>query len=491
MYILLLYVLISSFYHIRHAIRGTKKNHLRSSSFNGLRPMTQQDYFLRISPGQIPQVPSDPNFLSMGPSGESDETQAARPPDLSTQSNPSNSNYSSVNEKSRRMSLADGGRASAASRLSAWLHPRNLASRLPSFSSPSPQPDDERLWGGDEAERGESPLGLVDNSQEVEVQIGRNSIDTGPSPLEPKESAKWQDPVFTSVLRGADSNSNFRRTGSPQSLANLAPLSIPPRAFARPMSPGSTGTDSPIYGLGGVIRARGITDSPLSVLSPPPRIPLPDTPEPGQGSRATSISYLFREQAELDKTIANLKGLSISSASVSDTTSNSDAVLSVTLSEFSLSNFPAPPLRGSVAVVDDMSTILAAAGIAETPAPPTVTVDKAEDNLPSTSGISKIEEKDEEDDGEETETEDNQERKKGKAREPLPAMSELLPPQMPAAGEQHSRTASVPYSDDGHDSIVGATRVRMDSMGTQYEITSFIGGMSSFFLGVFTVSPRN
>ena len=263
--------------------------------------------------------------------------------------------------------------------------------------------------------------------------------------MEPKESAKWQDPVFTSVLRGVDSNSNFRRTGSPQSLANLAPLTIPPRAFSRPMTPGSTATDSPIYGLGGIVaRPRIAADSPRSILTPPPRIPLPETPEPGQLSRATSISYLFREQAELDKTIANLKGLSISSSS--DRTSTSDPILSASQSEFSLSNFPAPPLRGSVAI-SDMTTILAAAGITETAVPPTPMVTVQTEQTPlAASGTSKG---DADDEGEETETEGNQDRGR-KARGPSPAMSELMPPKMPAAGD-HRRSTSVPYSDDGND----------------------------------------
>ncbi|CAL1696094.1 unnamed protein product [Somion occarium] len=410
-YILIVYVLITAFYYARNSPPATgKRNINRSSSFRGLPPISQRESFFRISPVQVPVISvSEPDFLSMGPS---DKTQQLK-------------------DQSRRPSFINTSGGSVASRMSAWLAPRALTSRIPSFSSasPSPSPDVDRLWDQDDAERGISPTQIgTGTAVEFEVKGSRGSFD---SPMEPKESAKWQDPMFTRVLRESNSNGNLSSATYTQSFSNVAPLAIPQRVFSRPMTPIS-GTDSPIYGLTGIVQPR---PPPTAYADINDSRPVSQADGDGNMSRTTSISYLFREQAELDKTIASLKLLS---RPEEDDAKPSSAVQS----EFSLSNFPAPPWgRGSVAE--------SVAG-AMTPTPPLVTVEQADPVL----GTGIIQDEMEE-----------------------LSDSELSPPRMPAAAAEHGRTLSVPYSDDG-DSLAGGRRARMDSEGTQYEITSFIGAVS-------------
>ncbi|KAJ3836870.1 hypothetical protein F5878DRAFT_242452 [Lentinula raphanica] len=144
----------------------------------------------------------------------------------------------------------------------------------------------------------------------------------------------------------------------------------------------STGTDSPIYGLDGIMNQQTNRSSALSLL-PPPRRPsstsFEQQAEPDRSIAAPSMSSfdeLLQQQAELDRSIAALRLFSppasfaegvppqagIPDATSPETTNSSnDRTLSTLTtssarSEFSLSKFPDPPAadfpsRGSFATM--------------------------------------------------------------------------------------------------------------------------------------------
>ncbi|KAH8100615.1 hypothetical protein BXZ70DRAFT_1008110 [Cristinia sonorae] len=327
----------------------------RTSSFHGLAPMSQASFRLSRSP-----------FV------DSSEKQRTH---------------------SQRGSIAD--------RLSQFLVPRAMAQRGASPYSPTA----DKLWNQNEAERGRSPSLYSPNA---DLTTNRGSYTE--SAYEPKESAKWQDPLFSNVLSSATPTRE-------EMLANAAlqPTSLTVPFPARTFSPTVGRTDSPIYGLGGRQVPQPVE---RSLLSEPPRQPSPT-------SRASSTySQILLQQAELDKSIATLKLLARDTV---DTVPSSSA----SQSEFSLSNFPAPPWRNST---DTDYTVRAGKN-------PVVMISRA-DSI--------------------------------KSQIPL-VNTDLVPPTMPAAIE-HSRKLSVPFSENEDPLPTG--RMRVDSEGTQYEITSFIGHLT-------------
>ena len=151
--------------------------------------------------------------------------------------------------------------------------------------------------------------------------------------------------------------------------------------------------------------------------------------------RSSTYLQILRQKAELDKSIASLRRLArdtMDGTTVFGGTEADDGKLSsASRSEFSLSNFPAPPWRAST---DTQFTVRQ--GVT-----PQVTIHRAE-SIKSHRVTA-------------TETD-----------------ADLLPPRMPVAAE-HTRNLSIPFSDN--DDPLPTGRTRKDSAGTEYVITSFIG----------------
>lgn len=419
LYILLVFILIHTFFDFRPDFpldaSGLRLN--RSSSFQGLPPVNQRDSFFRITPpmaslesvGRFSRRPSNFSRISSSHKSQKDKPSRSSPP-TSRRANPS--------------------------RLSALLVPRRSSGR---FAPPQSPDDVDRLWNQDEAEKGMSPHVTFD-SQEVDIPPPRSSSEL--SPPGPKESARWQDPVFTSVLREA--SGDVPQSVSPRSSFPLPTLAIPPRALSRAEMPVAGYSESPIYGLHGVVRGQM---SPSAFPSPPVMQSLrrDGSDSPSEGTRS-SISYLLRQQAELDKSIANLRLLtqseSLTATRRGSETSSESKIPSAAQSEFSLSNFPEPPW-GLSRVEAEITR--------RTGGFPTVAALRQAATLRTANN-----------------------------EPPAPAPSEPLPPPPPIGGAEHSRTLSLPYSDNGESSIMGRDRSKFDSQGTQFEITSFIGGKLRF-----------
>ncbi len=413
LYILILYVMIYTFFHLRHipSMPVPTRRINRSSSFHGLPPAGSPDSGFQI---QTPYV-STPDLVSA--------IQRRQPYDEAEKS-----------QRSYRPSLINT-RASSISRISTWLIPGRFSRR--GFPLGSPGIANDRLWNQDDAERGMSP--------DDDGKMQRDSFDQ--SLTEPKQSAKYQDPMFTAILRGSGSTGDLlsARKSSPA----LPSLTVPPPAlyrtsgadFVMPPTPVSSArlTDSPIYGLSGVIRPARRPPSPAEQTQP---IDDPYTYF-DQSARSSGISGLLRQQAELDRSIAALKLFSeITEASESQRSSVETVVLdtpkpvSASQSDFSLSIFPEPPWgRASVDTVRRSAPTQADADINAAAA-----------------DLASLGEQD---------------------------FGLLAPPVMLGASGDHSRSLSIPFSETGDVETSGRSP-RTDSAGTQYEITSFIGGMWRF-----------
>lgn len=409
-YVLLVYILIYTFYDFREDFipnaSGLRLNN-RSNSFRGLPSINHSTF--HISPPMV-----------------SAESIVGR----SNSRRPSNFSRNSVSQKSQK-EKPTVMRRSNPSRLSNLLVSRGLASRI---VSPNDE-DGDKLWNQDEAEKGISPH-VTFQYQESDVPALLSPEDQ--SPTGPKESAKWQDPVFTSVLK--ESANDVPQSVSPRLPIPLPALTIPARAVSRSETPVLLGyNDSPIFGLDGIIRNQG---TPPTSQVRPPLDRNEDSSSSSNDTRVSSISYLLRQQAELDKSIANLRLLNEPDNVIGrrgSETSSEGKLPSASQSEFSLSNFPEPPWGSSNAEAE----ITRRAGTL-----PTVTALRQAASL------------------------------KVASKEPLkPAPSEPLPPPPPVRVTGHSRSLSVPYSDIAESSAMGRDRSTVDSLGTQYEITSFIGGM--------------
>ncbi|KAI0079567.1 hypothetical protein K474DRAFT_1673246 [Panus rudis PR-1116 ss-1] len=407
-YILIINTAVMTFRPLQGALEELGPRSLnRSSSFHGLRPATQRQSFLQILP--VPPPSTSPDFLSL--SGGRRGSSYSEGPRLSE-------------DTVIRPVLQDTRRGSAASRFSSWLLPSRKSMRAPVSMD---NPDADPLWKQDVAERGLSSHSRSDSAQEVEISVSRASLEQ--SPMGPKESAKWQDPVYASVLADPISKIEQLAVAAAQSSPTLSLLAVPARIHARSESPLS-GSDSPIYGLDGVVR-------PVFSTSPGPEVRAVSPALSGETiSRRTSISHLLREQAELDKSIATLRLLSRP-----DDPEGEDVAKppSTAQSEFSLSNFPEPPWGRSSNSIDSILGRV-----------PTITAERPESTTAQTW--------------------------QDPSRQLSPSW-ELVPPKIPAdTHESHVRRPSVPSSEG--DPIEMGRQGRVDSAGTRYEITSFIGGMS-------------
>lgn len=275
----------------------------------------------------------------------------------------------------------------------------------------------------DQAERGVSPI-----AQNAEAQSTRVSLER--SPTEPNLSPMYRDPVYSTIVV-PDPSDPVDPVDSVEGTPIIEVMpAIPARVYSReydqqplypPNPPSSGGTDSPIYGLYGVNNPRRSTNDVTQVDEDPRQYF-------DKSARSSGISVLLRQQEELDRSIAALQIFSRSD----EESRRSSATQTVTPNgshRFSLSNFPEPPWgRASVA-----STAALQAQSSEQPTNGSVFV-------------------------------------QGSTRDSL--SSPLPPPLRP-------RIQSLPSSEvDQRDSELlasSARDVRINSSGTQYEITSFIG----------------
>lgn len=411
-------------------------------------------------------------------------------------------------------------------RIASWVQqPRpSWAQRLSSLSGrfrPALARDEARLYDPQDAERGQSPA-TTENGATANYDL---------SPSEARQSARYPDPVYTSFFQesqrdirafdrqpaqaasvtdsglGTQNRSSLtssyydRREGDGQSVIMPPPIAV---------TLGSNSILSPIYGLNGTLRADGFSPVPttatmspmtrtLETAAPPsfvnfvesptslaytrpislePPRPIRDGSDAGS-ARSSGYNQLLREQDELEKSIAQLRLLSTSqvldsvvfdsrafspdpgrpgSGREQSDGSGSGPLKSASLrSEFSLSVFPEPPLaRRSSQVrpqsfeefVDNASTVM-----------------PAREHARQDSNDSRI------DVDIERATIDFRDTKLSFRESAI----DLLPPRMPALADELSQTVPSSTRTSEDNSEFQPPKSRLDSNGTQYDVTSFIG----------------
>ncbi|KZT30378.1 hypothetical protein NEOLEDRAFT_1082225 [Neolentinus lepideus HHB14362 ss-1] len=368
--------------------------------------------------------------------------------------------------------VADNGRPqvsrqSTASRMSSWLMARSRVS-LSRLRVQSDR-DQDQLW-----DRNESEKGYAQSIASPYAGASVRSPDGDESMVEPKQSAKWMDPVYSSVMQGSGRlgsvlGSGYRapddEPGDPVAVAT--PGLVDREDISRPDSnvqpqasrertpsprPSMAPTMPSYYGAPSVQRS----PSPQSLPPAPSPIyglnnNMPDTlmVEPSfrptsiiESQRSSGISALLRQQQELDRSIAQLRLFSPRNTMQSEfSTETKDKISpeSASLrSEFSLSKFPVPPWQ------------------------------------------------DQDDDGNRTPR-----ARPASISEEVP--TDLVPPQMPAAIESRRQQLSFPSttrgtSIDSTNTVTDLGANKFDSHGTQYDVTSFIGNLTVPGLGVSPVS---
>lgn len=425
LYIIIVFVLISTFYnYIPRPVNAKPK-----PAFEGVLEIKRSSTF------RVPQPANNPVLVM--------DDAAVFPIDASYQNHPYN------DERPPRPS-----RSSTASRLSSWIVSRRMSRRRSVGSG-----DRAQLWNQNEAERGESPDDKI-------VIDGRESPEN--SPMEQsKEPQNWNDPMATTTMNEPPRNTRLQSTTDSirdSSFTNNAstydsgPAAQKPPRMPRFDStaysigsyygdePGKTGqssptvaatvrqTESPVYGLSGIVRRTN-----------------QGRQTPARRSTVVSFSELLRQQTELDNSIAALRLLSPQEQSTSTiiieggskdlNRSNSDVGMPSSMrSEFSLSNFPEPP----------MTFTSTANGIPSPTLPLKVRSDKnREPQSMLTDGASGL---------------------------PLPKISILddypiTPQSLPDSPGRNSG--------DTGDMSGNMSRIKVNSGGTQYDVTSFIGNLTT------------
>lgn len=356
-------------------------------------------------------------------------------------------------------------RRSVGSRLSSWI-----ASQRLSKSRPDDIVDQAQLWNQDQAERGQSPVDLKVNNSLGSPYSYETAIDKPKGTPNSMSTTVIRTPEgpplsrWTTATLTVHSRQNSSKDGSP--VKESVPDSVglqPPRTRddysaaysigsyyggivkesgpvfpsagnASPVSPLAVRkADSPIYGLNGITKGvNSIRHTPAS-------------------SRSTveSITELLRKQKELDNSIIGLRILSPESESSGSSSAPSSAggakdgdhsMLAVpepsaTRSDFSLSNFPEPPVMFDSPPNDTTSSSFAAL-------------------------IARIDASDE-----------------GRSRAILKAdgIAGLPLPRMPILNDMPTTPQSIPDS-PSRDQVLASSRMgKIDSGGTQYDVTSFIG----------------
>ncbi|KAJ7103275.1 hypothetical protein B0H15DRAFT_204577 [Mycena belliarum] len=201
---------------------------------------------------------------------------------------------------------ARSSRESALSRLSSWMNVRS-----PPRSPPRPGSGEKSLWNSGDAELGISTELRATTpeiysegqlSPLVEVRDEKRSPTLGATTTEPKNSS----PRSLTLEVGTPSTANRPFTGvsfaSYYGMATGSRLTIP----ASSTVPGddSRGTASPVYGLNGIIAASAPAVPDSATLSRRP----PSSPPPTVlHESVTSFDELLRQQTELDRSIAALR----------------------------------------------------------------------------------------------------------------------------------------------------------------------------------------
>lgn len=384
LYILTLFVLISAFY--KMPVRASVVAELVRRRLNG-------NTF-------------DRQGLNAG-DRESGFSMAGRP-DVSTNNNVAGGQLVPPNDNSLE-SMSQ--RLSTTSKISSWLI-RRTSNRA------SVEGDRNRLWTQGEAEKGQS----------IRTESQRNSVEQQ-TPMEPKETVTWKDPALTSVVIETDPGANPSRIPPPVSVPQISDnrftlqtnYSLAPSAYSnssaipqdgslRPRPLSQDTTSSPIFGLDGVIRPRRAGESQSNRRAS-------DT----STLRSIGMDSLLRQQQELDRSLAGLRSFS--------STRRPSRVMSL-VSDFSLSNFPEPPIRAN-------------------PTEPTSPLTIKPDSDPSRPAAV--------------------ETTKDDSFMVDDITFQLVPPQMPMVDEEQ-------VGRDSTESSVLPRGMRLDSQGTQYDVTSFIGG---------------
>lgn len=291
------------------------------------------------------------------------------------------------------------------------------------------EPERASLWIQDRAERGESPV-----AESIDEKAGSDAQEL--SPAEPKQSPIYRDPVYTVVVRDSVATLPQATAAAAAAAAPPEPLpTVPQRVYSReldkqylyPSTPTSAqDTASPIHGLYGVVNGR-------RAPAPAPGSPLGAVTVDAAGdasARSSGISLLLRQQAELDRSIAALQLFSSAGDASPRASSVGSGGTPHGSARFSLSKFPDPPWgRASVASTAAMG------GRDSVVLRPEAALQAA-------------------------------------MRQRVSVAASLVPP------VERTRQQSVPLSElEAGDSFLAPFRrnPRVNSSGTQYEITSFIG----------------
>lgn len=343
-------------------------------------------------------------------------------------------------------------RSSAASRLSSWIVSRRMSRRHSVGSG-----DRAQLWNQDQAERGQSPVDIktqnwkepvatstvndaLSGTGELCVSQCTTTTDSNSDSRHIKNVSTGDfDPVTLKLPRMPRFDSTTYSIGSYYVDGKAAPSTPPAAATFRQ-------TESPVYGLSGIVRRTSQGRQ---------------TPNSIARTRSSVVSFteLLRQQTELDNSIAALRLLSphepgrdsmgpsnvISAVANLDRSkdlnrSNSSVGLpSSGLSEFSLSNFPEPPLTRTSTVVSLSS--------------PTSTLKIGFDRSDERRSIL------------------------------TNAIIDLPLPRMPVLNDYPTTPQSLldsPGRNSGDINMSGnLSRVKVNSAGTQYDVTSFIGNLTT------------
>ncbi|TFY53119.1 hypothetical protein EVJ58_g9629 [Rhodofomes roseus] len=357
-----------------------------------------------------------------------------------------------VDANNRRPTLLQ--RASAASRMSSWMNIRRLSERVTGRSAvPSPDLEKARLWYHDQAGRSNTEVNAPPRDSAIDVDTPRSATQLRQSP--------WQDP--SGVLSRAFSPDAPELTVPPLTHSRSATIdqSVDDATFAIYEESPRSAIGSALSGIDEIID--GYDEG---GLRPPSGLI--------RSARSSRISELIRQQEELDKSIVALRlfspagsndsgdsrPMSFSTSMMlsnrppflterSNSSNDTRATRSTLTSDLSLSNFPDPP-GTSVA--------------AEAPPMPPLSRDnstrsRAEDVVLRPESIFV-------------------------QSEPPAAKQPLSRPDSPMIvtaddGLQlNSRSPSQALEPDDSTMLVPGIRNHVNSGGTQYEITSFIGRLT-------------
>ncbi|KAJ6503276.1 hypothetical protein C8R47DRAFT_1316526 [Mycena vitilis] len=331
----------------------------------------------------------------------------------------------------RAVVTPEGSRESMLSMLSAWINVRK---------APRPNSGEQKLWNSGDAElgistemRGKTPASSVAESPQVQVF---EDVQRPPLAVNTKDSLMI--PPTPNALE-VTTPTSVNRPFTGVSFASYYGMATSSRLTMPAVTPGddARNTDSPIYGLNGIINPAGPADPESPTLSrrPPSSSLAPPSPSAGRES-VNSFDELLRQQTELDKSIAALRLFSPTTTLMSlpappdpepePESKSNDRSMSMSSgksmsnrSEFSLSIFPEPPpVESAVIPAESIPALM------------------------------------------------------GRARDPP------FPPRAPRTRMQ----SQVPHSVDIDSLSVPVSPAynnRFDSAATQYDVTSFIGDLTS------------